>query len=331
MTDSDAAGSPLEGAAGAAGPHATAAFELLANETRLAILLALWDAYDPEVEGQGVSFSDLRSRVGVQDSGQFNYHLGKLEGRFIQKGDAGYRLRRAGLLLVQAVIAGTGIEEPKLEPTEIDAPCEHCGARTAVTYDNVYVYQVCTACEGGDAGPEHPQGTLKAWTFEPTGLANRTAEEIFTASTVKNFGRIGLRFEEICPECSGPVEWTLDVCEDHADVSDGACPTCGREELVVVRETCTVCKSSGYGTPSIKVLLHPAVVSFLYDHGIEVGFTGHTDFSDVMRTLDLIDRFEEELVSDDPLRLRITVPCDGDELHLILDEHMDVVEVGERD
>lgn len=39
--------SPLEGAAGAAGPDTTEAFQLLANETWLTILLALWEAKEP--------------------------------------------------------------------------------------------------------------------------------------------------------------------------------------------------------------------------------------------------------------------------------------------
>lgn len=329
MAGPDRVESPLEAAAGAAGAHATEAFEVLANETRLAILLALWDAYEPHASDNAVSFSELRGRVGLRDSGQFNYHLGKLEERFLEKVDDGYELRRNGLLLVQSIIAGTGFDEPVLEPTEIDASCDHCGAPTAITYDNVYVYQVCTECDGGDFGSEHPRGALTAWTFEPTGLADRTAEEIFTASTVKNLGRIGLRFEEICPDCSGPVEWSLDVCEDHHVPADGACSNCERADLAVVQETCTVCKSAGHGPPGIKVLLHPAVISFLYDHGIEVGFTGHTTFADIVRTLELVEAFEETLVSTEPLRLRVTVPCGGDELHLTLDASMDVVEIEE--
>ena len=41
MTGIDSSESPLEAATGAVGPAAARAFELLGNETRLAILLAL--------------------------------------------------------------------------------------------------------------------------------------------------------------------------------------------------------------------------------------------------------------------------------------------------
>jgi DNA-binding transcriptional ArsR family regulator len=47
------------------------AFAVVGNETRLAILEALWRS--PE---RPVTFSDLRRRVGMRDSAQFNYHLG---------------------------------------------------------------------------------------------------------------------------------------------------------------------------------------------------------------------------------------------------------------
>lgn len=327
MTQSETNESPLQSAGGAVGPHATAAFGLLANETRLAILLALWEAYQPHEESNSVPFSELRNRVGVRDSGQFNYHLGKLQERFIRKTDAGYELKRVGLLLIQSIIAGTGIEEPSFEPTEIKAPCENCGAMTEISYDNVYVYQRCPECGKADHSSEHPPGLLKAWTFEPTGLSGRTAEEVFTASTIKNFARIALRFEDICPDCSGAVEWTLDVCEDHISSSDEVCPNCGREELAVVRETCTVCKSSGYGTPAIKVLFHPAVIAFFYNHGIEIGFTGDTDLIDIINTLNLVDQFDQKLASIDPIRLQISITADSDELQLILDEEMAVVDV----
>lgn len=328
MDDGTPSNSIRAAASGGVGLHATEAFELLGDETRLAILLALWEAQVPHSAGKGVPFSDLRERVGVRDSGQFNYHLGKLEERFIKKSEDGYELRRSGRKLIQSIISGTGIEEPTLDPTEIDVPCPECGAPTAIAYENVYVYQLCTECPGfGDPGDDHPSGVLVAWTFEPTGLSNRSAEEVFTASTIKNFARIVMRFEEICPDCSGPVEWSLDICEEHEDGSGQRCPNCGRTDAIQVRETCTVCKSAGHGSPGIKVLFHPAVISFFYDRGVEVGFTGSLDFEDVIGILALVEAFEEEVLSIDPPRIRVTVTHEGDELRLTLDQDMDVIEV----
>lgn len=307
------------------------AFALLGNETRLAILLALWEAYDPHEAGNEVSFSALREAVGVRQGAQFNYHLEKVVGQFVEKREDGYRLRRSGLMLVQSIIAGTATDDPDFEEAHIDAECPFCGAQTIVTYANRNVYQVCSECEGaGESTDEHPDGTLVGWTMEPTGLAGRGPEELFTASTIKTFARIGLRFEGICPECSGPVEWSMDVCEEHEDRDGEPCPSCGHMYAIIAKEVCRRCKSSGYGSPGIKTLFHPAVVSFLYEHGTEVGFTSTTDFEDVITVLDLVKDFEEVVVSTDPLRIEVIIPQGDAELRVRLDRDMNVLEVTEQ-
>ncbi|WP_433633396.1 DUF7347 domain-containing protein [Halomicrococcus sp. NG-SE-24] len=153
MVDEIATDSPLEAAAGAAGPRAIEAFATLGNETRLAILLALWEAYDPFAKANTIPFTELRKRVGMRDGSQFNYHLQQLVGHFIRKTDDGYELNRGGLQFVQTVIAGTGIEEQTLESTELDrgtgalasvtgswSSCRRCGAPTAVTYQDRELY-----------------------------------------------------------------------------------------------------------------------------------------------------------------------------------------------
>lgn len=60
------------------------AFAALSDSNRVAILEALWEA-----DGHEASFSDLRSAVGMRDSGQFNYHLGKLTDQFVRQTDDG--------------------------------------------------------------------------------------------------------------------------------------------------------------------------------------------------------------------------------------------------
>lgn len=88
----DSFDSPLEAVARRVGEQTTDAFEILGNDTRLAILLALWEAKEPgppfaEPSERAVSFSELRDRVGVKDSGQFNYNLDKLVGAFIEQAE----------------------------------------------------------------------------------------------------------------------------------------------------------------------------------------------------------------------------------------------------
>ena len=88
MSKTNTAETPLETVTEAAGPNATEAFSILGNETRLAILITLWDELDPFAEdptdymvGAAIPFSELRRRVGVRDPGQFHYHIDQLVGR----------------------------------------------------------------------------------------------------------------------------------------------------------------------------------------------------------------------------------------------------------
>lgn len=89
MGSSESSASPLDAAAGAAVPRATEAFKQLGNETRLAILLVLWDGYEPFASDSSLTFSELYDRVEVADSGNFPYHLDQLTGHFVEETDAG--------------------------------------------------------------------------------------------------------------------------------------------------------------------------------------------------------------------------------------------------
>lgn len=96
-----------EGLESAAVPVEPEVFELLGNDIRLRIVRELCTA-EP---GCAVPFSRLRERVGVRDSGKFNYHLGRLRGPLVEKREDGYALTAAG----RAVGALCG-EEPVAEP-----------------------------------------------------------------------------------------------------------------------------------------------------------------------------------------------------------------------
>ncbi len=72
------------------------ALETLASEHRIAILRALATADEP------LAFSELRERVGIRDTGRFNYHLSKLRERFVRETDGGYELGHAGERVVLA-------------------------------------------------------------------------------------------------------------------------------------------------------------------------------------------------------------------------------------
>lgn len=327
MADANPDDSPLETAAGAAGPHTTQAFKLLSNETRLAILIALWEAYEPLEEDIAVPFSALRDRVGMRDSGQFNYHLEKLTGHFIQSSEEGYELREAGFKLVRAVIAGTGIEETTLSPTGIDMSCGRCGETPIeISYQEEAVYLKCRACEGFVSTDAFPSGLIGYYYFDPAGLARRDPAEILVGSLIKERNQLRMLQAGICPDCSGTIDSSLRLCEDHAPGPKSVCPNCGTRDSARVRYICTVCKHWNEHPVESALMGHPAMIAFYYDHDIDLRHAVN-DFEGFQRLWNLFWERDHTIVSLEPVRIRVTIPCEGDELRLLLDEELSVIKV----
>ncbi len=94
----------------------TGALSALAHEARVDILRALADADRP------LSFTELKSRVDLADSGRFNYHLGELRDHFVRRAEEGYALTYRGRSLV--VAGGNGV---RVDDAPDDATCPVCG------------------------------------------------------------------------------------------------------------------------------------------------------------------------------------------------------------
>lgn len=326
MTDSGSSSSTIEMAADSMKTDAVEAFTALGNETRLAILLALWESYDPYAEDNAVHFSDLRARVGVRDPGQFNYHLRKLDGSFVTNTDDGYVLQPAGLHLVQTIIAGSGMKKATIPPTDVGAACLRCGSPTTISFRDGWLYYACTECEGFvGSGEKQPEGILFSQAFPPAGIANRTPEEVFEAGVFRMLQGFRSKIAGVCPHCSGVVTSRFEICETHDTPSGAVCASCQRQYGVAVKWACTLCKYRGQAPPSVAAIVHPAVTEFYRDHGIDVGYTV-TGFEECYKMLTLMSEHEQELVSIDPPRVRVVMRSDGDELRLTFDERMNVVE-----
>lgn len=102
----------------------TDALEVLGNEIRMGILREL-----AEADGS-LAFSELRKRVGVHDSGKFNYHLTKLCSYFVRETADGYELGHAGTRVIAAAdphpVGETGGGEPETDTCPVCGE-EDCG------------------------------------------------------------------------------------------------------------------------------------------------------------------------------------------------------------
>jgi hypothetical protein len=315
---------PVESVAGEAGSHATEAFALLGNETRLAILLAIWDLHDPHAADNVVRFSEIFERVDYDDPGNMSYHLDQLEGQFVRKhpDGKGYELRTPALKFIQAVIAGAGVQDATRETAEIDQACPFCGAPTAIRYRDGLVVQVCTECEG--VTDRDVDGFLSAVPFDPAGLTDRTPEEVRAASRVAAWRQTQIMFDGLCPACSGPVESWLECCPDHD--TDGICETCGTQFAAWARFQCRTCRNHNLSSPKALALFYPAMTAFYENHGISTRIHAD-DFESVARVFDLMDDQEMAVIDQEPPRAEVTATIGDDEIRLIVDERARVVDV----
>jgi len=322
----------LEAAAQTVGTNTTEAFKLLADETRLAILLALWEEHEP-LPDHNVPFSRLLDRVDYDNRGNFSYHLEKLEGSFVTQHTerGGYELRTAGLKLVRSIIAGTGIDDVSVDDVEIDEPCPICDAPTTINYQDGVILWTCTECDGVAPGvsewgavKDHMDGVLDLTQFEPAGVAARRPAELRAASKVAKHQKVRSMFNGVCPTCSGPVDSRLEYCSDHDP--RGGCDNCGWLLRLLAYFQCRTCEDYAIADPKKLPLFHPAVTAFYEDHGISTRV--HTeDTGSARHIFDLMTDHGEELVSEDPLRVAVTAAVDGDDVRVTIDETASIVDV----
>ena len=259
---------------------AEAAFGAVADELRIRILRALWDADRP------LSFSELRERVGVRDSGRFNYHLGKLRGRFVEQTDDGYDLRFAGSRLVGALYSGVFTEEASVGPVPVEGTCTNCGGDLEASYEDERGRVDCTNCDV----------VLLSGGVPPAFVDDREND---LATALDGYFRTMLREVRagFCTQCSGPVAGRLEHDPDHGPRAVFECERCG---------------GTFRGTAAAVALDHAAVVAFYYEHGLDV------------RTVPIWEVDWLHDATDDGDAARVTVALDGDELELVVDESLAV-------
>ncbi|MFC7167305.1 DUF7351 domain-containing protein [Halospeciosus flavus] len=266
-------------------------FSLLGNELRVDILEALAETPD-----EPVSFSTLRERVGEHDSGKFNYHLGKLVGQFVRHTDDGYELTLAGAQLVGALFSGTYTADAELDPVEVDDPCPSCGESPLVAeYEDEYAHTYCPSCGEWENRFSFPPGALDQYDVDDLPAT-------FDRWMRSTFQRVVSGF---CPVCAGRMDGELFAPDD-------------RDEPARARFECARCGDAAYASAGTPLLFHPGMLGFYYDHGVDATATP------TWRVTAAQDDYSVDLVTEDPLRVRVEVEVDGDTATAVVDENATV-------
>ena len=275
------------------------AFALLGNETRIAILQALLEA---STERGPVAFTELFDRVDIDDSAQFNYHLQKLTDHFVQHTDNGYKFRHPGRKVVSAIFAGTLTDRAQLGFFPASGTCHACDGPLHGWYVDEVLTIACIDC-----------ATIQvSYPFPPGGLDDRTPRELLQAFHHYVRHHYCLAADGVCPECTGPIETTL--------VSDPATSNNGVSLDVAVEHDCQRCGYDLQSTVGVNLLDSGEVLVFHSERGVDLTTEPfwHFDWcvSDARTTV----------LSEEPLRVRVDIPCQGDEFQVVLDDTLSIVE-----
>lgn len=290
-------------------------FGLLGNETRADILRVFGERYIRKDQPPIFSFTELRSCIDDEvDPGQLHYHLQQLVGQYVEKTEDGYRLRPKGATVFVALRSGllgkhegystVGDQYEGDKSVGIGFDCHYCQSPVEATIGGGGVRVRCTDCE-------------------------------YVYDTMEPLGGVFAR-EDNSEAVSHFVHWTHHV---HLGWARGICPICGNllgSELVTPAEAsvssqsgrdkvyvyrpCTHCGVETYLSLGEALLVDPTLVSFCYDHGVdilstpfwELAFAGTDKFVTVRST--------------DPWEVALQVTLDRDTLELVVDGEGRVIE-----
>ncbi|MFC6836837.1 DUF7351 domain-containing protein [Halomarina ordinaria] len=299
------------------------AFRPLGNEVRTRVLASLLepvgggrDAADPDGDSAGVApttktFSELFEASGAETTAGFAYHLRQLTDHYLQETDDGYTFTYAGLQVARAIVSGAYTESVDRDPVALDDPCPLCAAadlHVAVTDNTVGVS--CHACEAD----------LLSLPFPPGGHRTHDDASLPGAFDRLHRSRVALLVAGTCPECGGTSSARVEYADADAVATDGA-ETERPASPVRLHLGCAACGYTLRCPVTLAVLDHPAVVSFYYDHALDVR----------ERPIWNVGReWREAVLSDDPWCVRVSTELGNETLELLVGRDGTVVETDRR-
>lgn len=225
-------------------------FDAISDPTRLAVLLAVFRAAAREGP---LSYSAAMAAAGFEDSGHFNYHLDRLQGRFLTETAEGY-YPTTGAWELYSLIAHDRWADRDVDPREEPAggACLRCGTSLVVCYDGAFRVQ-CPACR--ETLFTHPVG--------PDVVADADLRALARAVDATARDEVRLFVERRCPDCNG---------ESGVYFADDMPAVDRRPEVDVLLGA--GCENCMRGQPDLtvgQVLLGlPSVQDYCADHGIDL-------------------------------------------------------------
>lgn len=287
-------------------------FAALANDTRIEILRTLWSTSD-----NTASFSELRERVGVRDSGQFNYHLDQLRDRFVRRTDQGYALTHQGQLIYGAIAAGSYTMSGEIEPITLDDPCPTCGGERTLTYERDRVEVDCNLCPV-QIGFAVPPGALAPYD-------SQSIPEVASRYVRASFGLITGGFCFYCQGRTAPTIGPINEVYDVQEISDDDRPPeiaelLDRWEAIPwVSYACRRCGVEATIGPDLVLLDHPVVGGFFHDHGVDVR-------TEPIWSLGIGNPGRSTILERDPFRASVHFTVEDERLTVTIDDELAVVD-----
>ena len=275
------------------------AFLLLADETRVRILTELATAWVEDWPGL-LEFSELRARVGVADSGRFNYHLQELVGRFVDRREDRYKVNFDGLRVYRSIVAGTFTERPVVELFSTGEECYECGAELVARFGGDMFVVECPEC-----GAKATEVALP-----PRGLEGRSPDELLRAAAQWERSRRELLAHGVCPWCAGPAEGTVDAVEETSVVDEEALD-------FVVEWRCSECGGGLWTSLGQYLTTRTPVVALFGEHGVDLTERPHW-------TLEWAATDRHTTLCEDPREYVVDLPVGGGH-RAVLDADLELV------
>lgn len=229
----------------------------LANPLRIRILLALAETRQPSWEHRGMSYSDLRSTVDVEDGGRFNYHINELRDRFVRGEEGRYWLTTAGSRVVDEIHARTFSSGHRTVsgPVEWNCPVDEKPLEATIEDGTITV-----SC------PNH--GVVFDMMLSFNSPHGRDPDELFAWANRRSLWYLESVSWDVCPHCAGHLgEVTIATRRPESDTQSERLRW-DTSTLVMVGTHCRQCGVSFRIPAFYYVLTRPPTIAFLHDHGV---------------------------------------------------------------